>query len=443
MSCGNRCTMRCLVVLPPTGIHQMSRPIHVIACLFVMCNIAAAENWPQFRGPSANGVALASGFPTDWDSGTNVRWAVEMPQPGNGSAIVFDDRVFVCSSEDAKGLRRSLMCFDADSGEQVWKQTVSIDKEMPTHKTNPYAGSTPACNGKHVVVWHASAGLHAYTVDGEKVWSRDLGEFRHMWGYGSSPIIVGDRVILNSGPGKKVFVAALDVNTGNTLWKHDESVEGAGETNAAGKYMGTWSTPVPVEAGGRQLVVVAMHQRIVGLDVRTGELVWFFTVASDRGDLAYSAPMIEGDLCLFNAGFKGPTMAFEMTGTGDLSGNELWRTPSNPQSIGTGILRDGHAYRVGAGPNLIDCLDAKTGKTLWQQRNRAAFWGSISLAGDTAYATDQSGNTVVFQLSPDGFSKLADCPLSDPSNATPALADGRVYLRTDRKLWCIDSSNGN
>lgn len=416
----------------------MRRPIHVIACLISLCSCVAAENWSQFRGSQGNGVTAPDEFPTQWDSTSNVRWAAELPRPGNGSPIVFGDRVFVTSAEDEKGMQRSLICFDAESGAKLWTQTVTIDREMPTHKTNPYGGTTPASDGKSVVVWHASAGLHAYSMSGEKQWSRDLGEFRHMWGYGSSPIILGDRVVLNSGPGKNVFVAAFDLQTGETLWRHDEPVDGDGEHNAEGKYMGTWSTPVPIIRDGRQLIVVAMHQRILALDVQSGELDWFFRVTSDRGDLAYSSPMIEGDLCVFNAGFKGPIMAFRIKGTGDITDQQLWRLENNPQSIGTGVLKDGFVYRLGAGANVIDCLDAKTGKTIWQQRNKAAFWGSMSLAGEIAYATDQAGNTVVFRPSPDAFDPIADCPLGDPSNATPALSDGKIFLRTNHKLWCIE-----
>ncbi len=405
--------------------------------LFPTADVTAGD-WSQFRGPQADGVASSGDYPTDWSDIENVRWSVALPQPGNGSPIVVDGNVFVCSAEDSKGLARSLICFDADNGHQRWSRTVTLAEEMPTHKTNPYAGSTPACDGSRVVVWHATGGLHAYGMNGDPLWSRDLGEFRHMWGYGSSPVIVGDRVILNSGPGKQVFVAAFDVKSGKTLWRHDEAVPGDGERNAEGKYMGTWSTPVPIERDGRQLAIVAMHQRILALDVETGDVVWFFRVTSDRGDLAYSSPMIESDLCVFNAGFKGPTMAFEMNGRGDITENQRWRVEGNPQSIGTGILRDGFVYRVGAGPNLIDCLDAKTGKTVWQERNKAAFWGSVAVAGQTAYATDQSGTTIVFRLSPDEFTPIAECPLNDSSNATPALAGGRVYLRTNRKLWCVE-----
>ena len=120
--------------------------------------------------------------------------------------------MLVTSAEDKEGRRRSLYCFDAASGRQLWVRTVAIDKTMPTHETNPYGGSTPVSDGRRVVVWHASAGLHCYDLDGKEIWSRDLGEFRHMWGYGSSPILHQGRVILHTGPGKRVFVTAIELD---------------------------------------------------------------------------------------------------------------------------------------------------------------------------------------------------------------------------------------
>ena len=399
-----------------------------------------AEDWAQFRGPRGNGITVSRNYPTDWGIDRNVRWSVDLPQPGNGSAIVSDNKVLVCSAVDTKGLERSLFCFDSLTGKQLWVQNVSISRAMPTHKTNPYGGSTPASDGQRVVVWHASAGLHAYSMDGAKLWSRDLGEFQHMWGYGSSPIIIGDRVFLNSGAGKQVFVAAFDVSTGNTIWRHDEPVEGDGDYNNERKYMGTWSTPIWIKRQGRGLVVVAMQKRILGLDAETGEVVWFFVVDSDRGDLSYSSPMVQGDVCLFNAGFKGPFVAFKISGIGDLAGDQLWRSDNNPQSIGTGVIVDQHVYRPGAGPNLIDCTEIESGKSVWQHRTKGAFWSSISLSGDVAYATDQRGSTTVFRPSPTGFIELGECQLDDTTNATPALANGNVFLRTSRKLWCIGES---
>lgn len=400
----------------------------------------AAEDWPQFRGRSGNGVAAPGTYPVSWSESENIVWKVPLPRGANGSPIVASDRVFVTSSEDEQGHQRSLLCFDSETGTMLWKRTVSIDQTMPTHKTNPYAGSTPASNGKIVVVWHGSAGLHAYDHDGQERWSRDLGEFRHMWGYGTSPVIVGDRVIMHAGPGQRVFVAAFDLETGKELWRHDEPVDGDGERNDAGHYMGSWSTPVPVELGGRSLVVCAMATRVCGLDVETGQLVWYCEgLRGERGDLAYSSPMIEGDLCVMIGGFRGPGFAFRMVGEGNLTERQrLWTNQGNPQNIGTGLLIDGHVYRVGAGPSVIDCLDANTGQTVWEDRAAGGtYWSSLVLVGEHAMATDQEGATIVFQPSPKGFQQVALNRLGGTCNATPAFANGRIYIRTYETLWCI------
>jgi outer membrane protein assembly factor BamB len=310
---------------------------------------------------------------------------------------------------------------------------------MPTHKTNPYGGSTPASDGQTVVVWHASAGLHAYSVSGEPKWSRDLGKFRHMWGYGTSPIILGDRVILHTGPGEQVFVIAFDLASGEELWRHEEPLDGNGERNSAGNYMGSWATPVPLQSADKTLVVCSMATRVCGFDVATGAVVWFCEgLHGDRGDLAYSSPMISGDVCVAIGGFRGPGLAFQIKGTGNITENRLWIVEKNPQNIGTGLMLDGYVYRVGAGPSVIDCLDAKSGQVVWEDRAAGGtYWGSLVYDGKRAMATDQTGATIVFEPSPKGFHQLALNQLHDGCNGTPALANGRIYIRTFSKLWCI------
>ena len=194
---------------------------------------APAADWPAFRGPAGDGVAAESKAPTSWGVDQNVAWKVPMPGPGNGSPIVINDQVLVTSAEDPQGKQRSLISFDADTGEQQWKQTVTVDRHMPTHKTNPYGGSTPVSDGKIVVVWHATGGLHAYTLEGEPAWQHDLGTFQHIWGYASSPIIHDGQVILHSGPGKeRIFVAGFDAKTGKQRWLTEEAFTGDGDYNA-------------------------------------------------------------------------------------------------------------------------------------------------------------------------------------------------------------------
>ena len=139
--------------------------------------LAEEDDWPAFRGPSGNGISSEKSAPTTWGQDKNIKWKVALPLPGNGSPIVSNGRVFLAGSEDKEGKKRALYCFDRKDGKPLWVKTVDFGKEMRTHQTNTHSPSTPASDGKSVVVWHGSAGLHCYDFEGKPLWSRDLGEF--------------------------------------------------------------------------------------------------------------------------------------------------------------------------------------------------------------------------------------------------------------------------
>ncbi len=413
-----------------------------IACLtyFVVAaagQLGLAADWPAFRGLQGTGVAAEDQTPTEWSPEENVRWKAAMPRPGNGSPIVVEGRVLVTSAEDEKGRGRSLYCLDADSGDTRWVRTVTIAKTMPTHKTNPYCGSTPVSDGQRVVVWHSSAGLVCYDLDGNQIWSRDLGEFRHTWGYGTSPILHNGRVILHTGPGKRVFITAIDPENGKTIWETDEPLEGV-DRNVAGKYMGSWSTPVLARVGGREQIILQLPTRVNAYNPDTGEIVW--TCDGNRhakGDLAYSSPIVVGDLCYVTGGFNGVSMAIRLGGTGDITqSHRLWRKEKMPQSIGSGVLVDGLVYRPNAGPGTIECIDPATGDVRWEER-AGTYWASIVMAGGLLYATDQNAKTIVFRPGAERLDIVASNQLPGSCNATPAVADGRIYIRTDGYVYCI------
>ena len=184
-------------------------------CLSV---VVSADDWPSFRGPAGDGLSKEKSAPVKWGPKKNVKWKVSLPRPSNGSPIVSNGRVFLTCAEDKGGKQRSLYCFDRKDGKKLWSRTVTFGEVMPTHKKNPYCGTTPVSDGKRVVVWHASAGLYCYDFKGKELWKRDLGEFRHKWGYGTSPILHEGNVILNTGPGKKVFVTSIRLSDGKTNW---------------------------------------------------------------------------------------------------------------------------------------------------------------------------------------------------------------------------------
>ena len=262
------------------------------------------------------------------------------------------------------------------------------------------AAPTPVANGDRVVVWHSSGGLHCYDFEGKRIWSRDLGEFEHMWGYGSSPILHGDSILLNCGPGNRTFLTSIDLNTGDTLWEKDEPFEGTGDRNQEGKYMGSWCTPVVAAVDGRNQVICAMPTRIKAHDLASGELAWTFDgVRGPKGDLAYSSPMISGDRCVYVAGFSGPAMAFTTrvereTLLPRISCGETKRTCKTSErafSLATTSF-DSNARR-----SFVDCVHAMTGEVTWTGPPGKSSWSSIIVANDNLFLTDQEGTTTVFK----------------------------------------------
>lgn len=403
---------------------------------------ASAADWPQFRGPDFNGVAREKQAPTRWSATENVRWKTALPRPGNGSPIVAAGRVFVTSAEDGDGKQRSLYCFDRKDGKQLWVRTVEFTKKMPTHDTNPYCGTTPASDGKRVVVWHGSAGLHCYDLEGKELWQRDLGEFRHMWGYGTSPVLYDGKLLLHSGPGEKIFLALFNLENGQTLWQTDEPLPVAGNSdhNAEGGYLGSWATPVVTKVEGQDQIILSMPGRVNGYDPKSGKILWSCTgLHHQGGDLAYSSPIIAGDLCFQTGGYGGPALSIKLGGSGDVTDtHRLWRREKEPQSIGTGVALGGFIYRPNAGPGTIDCLEPQTGKVRWRERaTDAAFWGSMVMAGDLAYVVSQKGETVVFRPNPDKYDGVALNPLDETCNTTPAISDGQIFIRTNQHLVCV------
>jgi outer membrane protein assembly factor BamB len=406
-----------------------------VTALLLSGGALQADDWPAFRGSAGNGISAETKAPTTWAPDKNVKWKTALPQKGNGSPIVSNGRVFIAGSEDKEGKVRALYCFDRKDGKQLWVKTVNCDKEVRTHQTNTYSPTTPASDGKSVVVWHGTAGLHCYDFDGKPLWSRDLGEFDHLWGEGTSPVLHQGKVFLNSGPGKKkVFVAAFKLASGETIWEKEEPFKGDGDTNENGKYIGSWSTPLVV----KDQILCSMPTRVVAYAPEDGKLLWSCDgLRFSNGDLAYSSPVVVGDTCVVFGGFNGVGLGVKLGGSGDVTAtHRLWRLDKKvAQSIGSGVFVGDHIYLPFE--NAIDCIDPKTGAQVWRQRAPGALWGSITLIGDKAYVTDQKGKTTVFKPNPEKFELVATNDLGDGSNSTPAISNGEIFIRTFKSLYCI------
>jgi outer membrane protein assembly factor BamB len=401
-----------------------------------MAASALAGDWPAFRGPDGNGIAREDKAPLHWGPEKNVRWKVSLPGPGNSSPIVSRGRVFVTCAED-EGKKRNLYCFDRRSGEKLWVRTVEFPTVEPTHKGNPYCGSTPVTDGGRVVVWHGSAGVICYNFDGKEIWKKDLGEARHEWGYASSPILHRGKVILNFGPGVRTFLAGLDLKTGDILWKCDEP-GGLAETDK--RMVGSWSTPIIIKVDGKEQVLCSMPTRVIACDPATGSVVWScMGLGTERTDMVFPAPVVSGEVGVaFSGWVNGPTIGFKLGGSGDVTAsNRLW-LEKQQQRIGSSVVVDGRVYTVQAGPGTAQCMECRTGKVLWNERlDGGESWGSLVMAAGRLYVTSRRGVTTVFRPDPEKLEVLAMNDLGEASDATPAISDGQIFLRTNGHLYCI------
>lgn len=402
--------------------------------------VAKAADWPGFRGPNGNGVTSEENVPTEWGPKKNIRWKKPLPGPGNSSPIVSRGRVFLATAETG-GKKRHLYCFDRQTGGEMWVKTVEYNQPEPTHETNPACASTPVTDGERVVVWHGSPGVFCYDRNGKLLWERDLGQVEHIWGFGSSPILHRGSVILNYGPGVKTFVVALDIETGDVQWKVDEP-GGVGPDDM--KLAGSWSTPIVATVQGKEQLICSMPTRVVAYDPKNkGMVLWTcLGMSSERGDLSYASPIVSEDVLIALGGYQGPAMGIRLGGSGDVTEtHRLWRDAERqPQRIGSGVVVDGKLYIANAGPGTAQCIECQTGKVVWTERlNAGDHWGSCVLTDGNIYVTGQKGVTTVFRPNPEKFELVAENDLGEPSNATPAISEGELFLRTDAHLYCIST----
>ncbi|MCH2210423.1 MAG: PQQ-binding-like beta-propeller repeat protein [Fuerstiella sp.] len=407
--------------------------------LTVTLTIAHAADWQQFRGPDGSGISHEKNIPVTWGPEENIAWQSPLPGPGNSSPIVSNGRVFVTCATD-QGKNRGLHCFDRRDGTELWNRTVRYAKITPTHAQNPYGASTPVADGRHVVVWHGTLGLYCYDFNGHELWHTDLGEFSHVYGYASSPVIHDAKVILNFGPGERTFMTAVDLHTGEILW---QTKEPGGFSTRKPKIVGSFSTPMIVEVDGREQIICTMPTRVVAYDPHSGDIIWTCDgLPNPSTDLVYTSPLIADGIGVAMTGARGPAFAFRLGGSGNVTDtNRLWGVDSGqPDRLGSGVIIEDHIYVANADVGTAQCLELQTGNLVWRARLPGANWGSIVYADGRMYVTGRNGTTSVFVPNPAEMELVASNKLDEPSDSTPAISNGQIFLRTDLHLFCIGQS---
>jgi outer membrane protein assembly factor BamB len=404
-----------------------------IVVVFTVADTVRADNWDRFRGPNGAGQSDATGMPTEW-SETDFLWKRALPGVGHSSPVVWDGRLFVTSADPATA-EQIVLAFDAHSGLPLWERRVASAPHNK-HRDNSFATSTPAVDADQLyVLWLAGerVTMAAFTHDGDEVWRREVGKLDEKHGFGTSPVVVGDVVCIanETQDAADSVVVGLDRATGDIRWSVPR---GSGKTVYATPC--EWDSP-----DGRKLVLAAgMGSGLTAYDPTSGEIVWQ-CLENDLPDRCVSSPVVAAGLVFVSCGSgnNGLHLIAVRPGQGNEPPAEVYRlregVPNVPTPIGAGDL-----LFLWHDRGTVSCFDAATGQRYWRERIGGKFHSSPVRIGDRLYCPSFDGEVVVLAADKE-FQLLARNELGELCQATPAVADNRLYIRTDSSLICVGATS--
>jgi outer membrane protein assembly factor BamB len=415
------------------------------------------DNWPQWRGPLANGTAPKGDPPVRWDEQTHVKWKTPIPGKGSSTPIVWGDRVFVLTALDTarpaapEDLPKAdgrfekktnapttyyqflVLCLDRRTGKVLWQKTAT--EQVPHeghHPTHSYAAGSPTTDGKSLYVSFGSRGLYCYDLDGNLKWQRDFGKLnsRLGWGEAVTPTLHGDTLVVPWDQEADSCITALDARTGKTLWKtpRDEP--------------STWTTSLITEYMGRTQVITNGTNRARSYDLATGKEIW-----QCGGQTVNPIPSAVrfGDTVVCMSGYKGSTaLAISLDATGDVTQSDrvVWRHGRGTPYVPSPLLAGNRLYFTDVNDARLTCLDARTGKPILDKvrlPGLSSLYASPVCAAGRIYLPDRDGTTLVLKDG-DKLEVLATNRLGETIDASPAVVGKQLFLRGEKHLFCIEEN---
>jgi outer membrane protein assembly factor BamB len=414
---------------------KTSMAVALTACALT----AVAQEWTRFRGPNGAGVSQAKTIPTKITD-LDINWKIDLPGTGHSSPVLWGERIFLTSTGDKSG-GISVLCLGADDGRLLWRRDFSLTP-FPRHAFNSYAASTPALDAERVyVVWNEPDHyvLTALDHNGKEAWQRDFGSFVSQHGCGSSPIVYQDKVILGneqddakfvkeSPRSGQSFVVAVDARTGRTLWQTPRR-----------SAVVAYSTPCVYEPknGKPALIFASQANGIYAVDPNTGKILWEHEQAFDKRSV--SSPVIAHDVILGSCGSGGGGNFVTAIRPGDpTTGRKTelaYQIKKSAPYVPTGV---GVADMVWlwSDSGIVTCLDAPTGAIRYQERVGGDYFGSPVWVDGRLFCVSTSGELVVLEAS-DKFNVLHRYPFNELCHSTPAVALGRMFIRTEKHLLSL------
>ncbi|QDV44567.1 outer membrane biogenesis protein BamB [Stieleria neptunia] len=414
------------------------------------------RHWGQWRGPQANGTSATADPPVTWDEDSNVKWKVAIDGRGTSTPIVWGDRVFVLTAiktdrkddaiPDPQDQPKTnffdikqpnavhqyvVLCLDRNTGDEVWREMAVVKiPHQGAHNDNDFASASPTTDGKHLICWFGSAGLFCYSLDGDPLWQRDLGEVNvgSSLGEGCSPVLHDEKVVIVRDHAGQSSIEVLDATSGQTLWRKQRD-----EGNA-------WATPLITKAAGKTQVITAASNRIRSYDLDSGDIIW--QCDGLTGNVT-PCPVRLGDHVICMSGYQGySALALPLDRTGEFTASDhvLWQIDRGTPYIPSPLLYNGLLYFNQSNQNILRCVDAQTGELVFgpeRLSDVSNIYASPVGAAGRIYVVGRGGTTMVLKHGRT-FEVIAVNQLDERFDASPAVVGDQLILRGSKFLYCIE-----
>ena len=411
---------------------------HIALSLLLVASITsliAAENWPRFRGPNANGLHLEADLPTTWNESENIVWKSKTPGKGHSSPVIWGDQIWMATAM-SEGHDLHALCFSRKGKLLHNIELFHIDKLEASNALNSFASPTPAIEEGMVYLYFGTYGVAAIdTKTADVVWRRQDINLNHQEGPGSSPILFKNLLIFHCDGYDVQHITALDKSSGKTAWTTTRSLDLSGVGNHARK---AFVTPVIQRVNAKDLLVSPAAQGCYAYDPNTGDEVWRISYS---GFSAVPQPVFNGNMAYVVTDFGRPEIwAIDISGSGVLTEKDVkWKYNVTCPSTPSLILKDGLLYFVADKTGVASCITADTGELVWRDRIGGSFSTSPVATNDHIYFLDRTGVTSVLELGRE-FKVVSRNTLESGCMASPAIADNQLFIRTATHLYCISQS---
>jgi outer membrane protein assembly factor BamB len=389
-------------------------------------SVLQAQNWPGWRGPNGDGTSIETNLPVKWDSKTNVLWKSPVPGVGYSSPIVWKDKLFITTAlTDSR--EKVLLCYNCKNGELLWQKTVLITTLEKKHENNSYASGTPVTDGTMIYLSFLDGKdvvVVAFDFKGKQIWLKRPGTFSSPHGYSCSPVLYKDKVIINGDSQGDSFVAALSKADGRIIWRisHDKPAH-------------SFSTPIFRQMAGKMQMIFCGNKEIASYNPDDGTKYWFVSGPSE--DFC-SSPVYNKKSGLVLVSSAWPVrilVGIKPDGEGDVTKSHMvWQSRKGAYYVPSPVCTDDYLFSTMT-DGLVHCIEAATGNVLWVE-NMGMQYSSPVLANGLVYMPNDEGVITVIKPGPK-FEYVAKNSIGEKMFASPAISNGKIYLRGYQHLFCI------